>query len=257
MNLRHLLLVCALVSPRLFAFDHTHAAWDRWLKKYVAVNGAATTVDYKGAKADPTALKAYTQSLQEVTAQQYKTFEDKEKMAFVINAYNAFTVNLIVDSYPVKSIKDLGGIFTSPWKKRFFRFLGEEQHLDYLEHSLLRKDWQEPRIHFAVNCASKGCPALRNEAFVASKLEMQLEAAAKTFLGDTSRNRYDAAQNTLWLSKIFDWYGEDFVKKAGSVQAFVSTRMPGDAAKLAKAKVEFSAYDWNLNETLPRGNASH
>ena len=254
---RHLLLLSAFLTTSLFAFDHTHAAWDKWLKKYVAVNGAATTVDYKAAKAAPEALKSYTDSVQEVTAQQYKTFQDKEKMAFIINAYNAFTVQLIVDNYPVKSIKDVGGIFTSPWKKRFFKFLGEEQHLDFLEHSMLRKDWQEPRIHFAVNCASKGCPALRNEAFTAAKLDTQLEAGAKSFLGDASRNRYDGAKDTLWLSKIFDWYGEDFVKKAGSVQAFVSTRISGDAAKMAKANVEFNAYDWNLNETLPRGNASN
>ncbi len=240
-------------------FDHTHAQWEKWLKKFVTVNGPVTSVDYKAAKASPELLKPYLQSLEAVTQAEYAAFGDAEKMTYLINSYNARTADLVSENYPIKSIKDLGGLFSSPWKKKFFKLFGEEQNLDYLEHGLLRKNWQEPRVHFAVNCASKGCPALRAEAFLAPKLEAQLEAAAKAFLSDTTRNRWDAAEGKFFLSKIFDWYGEDFVKKAGSVQSFVSVRMaasPIDAGKMAKGSIAFLDYDWTLNETLARTNAS-
>ncbi len=253
------LAAALLVSTPAFAFDHTHAAWDQWLKKYAKVNGPVTTVDYAAAKEKPDGLKSYTQTLEQVTQAEFDKFNDQQKMAFLINVYNAFTASLIVEHYPVKSIKDLGGIFSSPWKKKFFKLFGEERYLDHVEHELLRKLWQEPRVHFAVNCASKGCPALRGEAFVATKLEAQLEDGAVKFLSDKSRNRYNEAENKMYLSKIFDWYGEDFVKKVGSVQGFVAPRMVGGTlqAKAVKAEIAFNDYDWTLNESGSRASASH
>ena len=247
-----------LVSSSSFAFDHTHAQWDGWLKKYAKVDGPVTTVDYAAAKQKPDSLKSYTQSLEQVTRPEFDKWTDPQKMAFLINVYNSHTVALITEHYPVKSIKDLGGIFSSPWKKEFFRLFGEEHHLDYVEHDLLRKLWSEPRVHFAVNCASKGCPALRGEAFVATKLEAQLEDGAVKFLSDKSRNRYSEKDNKLFLSKIFDWYGGDFVKKAGSVQSFVAPRIAAGAlqAKAAKADVAFLDYDWSLNDSGGRAGAS-
>ena len=254
--------ICLFLSftlcSRLFAFDHTHAAWGKWLKQFANVNGPSTTVNYKAAKAEPNMLKPYLKTLEAVTKAEHDGFTDPQKMSFLINAYNAFTVSIVTDNYPIKSIKDLGGLFSSPWKKKFFTLFGEEQNLDNIEHDRLRKEWAEPRVHFALVCASKGCPALRGEAYVATKLEEQLEAAAKLFLNDTSRNRWDQAENKLYLSKVFDWYAGDFIKKSGSVQSFVTPRMatvPANAAKMAKAQIGYLDYDWTLNETPARSNA--
>jgi hypothetical protein len=122
---------------------------------------------------------------------------------------------LILTRYPdLKSIKDLGSVLQSPWKKAFFTPLGQERSLDEVEHGLIRAPgvFDEPRIHAAVNCASVGCPMLRNEAFTANKLEAQLEDSLRRFLADRSRNRFDPTSSTLWVSKIFDWYQGDFEK---------------------------------------------
>lgn len=234
------------------AFDHAHAAFDQWLKKHVTVKGPVSTVNYKAAKASPTPLADYLKTVEAVTKDEYAKFSDPQKLAFLINAYNAYTVKLIVDNYPTKSIKDLGGTFSSPWKKKFFKLFGEETSLDNIEHDKIRKDFNEPRIHFAVVCASKGCPALRNEAFRGDKLEAQLEAAANGFLKDTGRNRYNAEKNEFEVSKIFDWYGGDFKKKFEKVQNFLAPRMaktPEEGAKMKEADLEYLDYDWTLNET--------
>ncbi len=254
----HIMVLSLTLCARLFAFDHSHTAWDKWLKKFTTVHGPVTTVDYKTAKAQPELLKPYLQSLEAMSKAEFSDFTDPQKMSFLINAYNAFTVSIVADNYPIQSIKDLGGIFSSPWKKKFFKLFGEEQNLDNVEHDRLRKEWAEPRFHFALVCASKGCPALQGEAYVATKLEGQLENAAKNFLSDASRNRWDAAENKFYLSKIFDWYGGDFVKKSGSVQSFVAPRMTSSAsnvAKMAKAQISYLEYDWTLNETPARTNA--
>ena len=124
-------------------------------------------------------------------------------------------------------------------------------YLDGIEHGIIRKDFNEPRIHFAVVCASIGCPQLRGEAFVSAKLEKQLEEQAVSFLSDSSRNRYNSIENKLELSKIFDWYGDDFKKKFGSVQAFISPRISKDVSvqkKIMEATTSFLEYNWNLNE---------
>ncbi|MFM8313131.1 MAG: DUF547 domain-containing protein, partial [Deltaproteobacteria bacterium] len=176
---------------------------------------------------------------------------NNEKLAFLINAYNALTIKWILQHYPVKSIKDTGGFLSSPWKKKFFKLFGEEQSLDGIEHGILRKDFQEPRIHFAVVCASKGCPALKGEAYTAAKLEEQLESSARNFLRDSERNYYNAEENRFFLSKIFDWYGDDFKKKLGSVQAFIVPRMIPDTStvKIQESTLKYLDYDWSLNET--------
>lgn len=253
-----LALVALLVTARAAqAFDHTHAAWDKWLKEHATATGPVTTVNYKAAKEKPDSLNAYVKTVTSVTREEYDKFSADEKLAFLINSYNALTVKLIVDNYPVKSIKDIGNVFTSPWKKKFFSLLGEEMNLDGIEHGMIRKNWNEPRIHFAVVCASKGCPQLRPEAYVAARVTKQLDEQASSFLKDSSRNKYVAAENKLMLSKIFDWYGGDFVKKAGSVPNFVAPRMAAnkdEEEKIKKADVSFLDYDWTLNETT-RSNA--
>lgn len=239
-------------------FDQSHQAWTVYLQKHVRVKGAASTVDYKSIKKDPKELQEYLQSLEAVSQSEFDRFSENEKLAFLINSYNAFTVKLIADHYPVKSIKDIGersfsNPTASPWKEKFFRLFGEERHLDNIEHDMIRERFNEPRIHFAVVCASIGCPALRNEAFVATNVEKQLEDSAQNFLSDTSRNRYSPETKKLELSSIFKWYGSDFPKKYGSLEAFLAPRMTTipEHQKIIrdkKADVSYLDYDWSLNE---------
>ncbi|HET9483817.1 MAG TPA: DUF547 domain-containing protein [Xanthomonadales bacterium] len=228
-------------------FDHSHAAWTQLLAQHVAWNadGTATSVDYAGFARDRAALDAYRDELASVTRSDFDAWDRNAKLAFLINAYNAHTVALILTKYPeLESIKDLGGVFSPPWKQRFFTLLGEERHLDDVEHGLIRgaPGYDEPRIHFAVNCASIGCPALRPEAYVGATLDAQLDDQTKRFLRDPTRNRYDAASTTLYVSKIFDWYEADFTP---SVAVFVARHVDGFAAD--SVEIEYLDYDWRLN----------
>lgn len=244
-------VVFSLLGTLAFGFDHNHASWDAWLKKYVTVRGAVSTVDYKLAKVNLAELESYLKVLESVGAKEFLAFSEPQKLAFLINSYNAFTVKLILNHYPVKSIKKIGSLFSSPWKMKFFKLFGEDSYLDQIEHERIRKEFAEPRIHFAVVCASKGCPALRNEAFRADKLESQFESAAMNFLKDSERNLYGKEKNEFQLSKIFDWYGDDFKKNFGSVQAFVASRLaqnPEEEARMKSASLKFLDYDWSLNE---------
>jgi len=257
--MRLLLLFIPLNVFAASAFDTNHRAWDKILHAQVRVTGSVTTFNYKAVKSDPKGLENYLKSVGDVSFSELQKWGEKDRLAFLINAYNAFTVKLIVDNYPVKSINDLGSPTESPWKKKFFKLFGETTYLDHIEHDLIRAKFSEPRIHFAVVCASKGCPSLRNEAYTARKLEEQLEAGAKSFLNDRGRNRYDPARNKLFLSKIFDWYGDDFKKKDGSVQNFVAPRMgktSDEQTKIKSATLEWNDYDWSLNETVGEFSAS-
>ncbi len=243
------------------AFDHAHAQWDTLAKKHVSwlPGRHASQVDYKGFQGDRPALKAYLDGVSSVNQTEYDGWSKSQKLAFLINAYNAFTVELILTEYPnVKSIKDLGSLIRSPWKKKFFVLRGKERSLDDIEQGMIREpgSFDEARIHMAVNCASIGCPALREEAYVADKLDAQLEDGASRFLSDRSRNRYNPQSGKLEVSRIFDWYGKDFAARAGSVEAWLAK----SAGKLAddpkqqqlirdmKAKIDFLDYDWTLNE---------
>ncbi len=272
-SINYLLLAAALLLPAAPAFaqiDHTHKAWDALLKKHVVLlqGGKASQVRYAGFKQDEAQLKSYTEMLSKVSDAEFKVFSKTQQMAFLINAYNAFTVQLILTKYPdLKSIKDLGGAFSSPWKQKFFKLLGQDAFLDQLEHEILRKKgvYDEQRVHYAVNCASIGCPMLREEAFTADKLDAQLDEQATRFISDRSRNRYNP-QRGLELSKIFDWFKEDWqsgYKGVGKDQAPVTSREQyfGKYAKLlsdkpeeqkiiadGKADIRFLDYDWNLND---------
>lgn len=239
-----------LIPRQLFAFDHSHAQWDAWLKKFVVVKGPASQVKYKLVKKDPKPLVAYLESLSKLKQAEFDGFTKDQKLAFLINAYNGFTIKLIVDNYPIDSIKDLGSTLGgSPWKKEFFDLLGKKRSLDWIEHDTIREQYKEPRIHFALVCASAGCPALSSDAWVAPKLEKQFASATSLFLNDSERNRYNAAQNELLLSKIFDWYGGDFKKASGTVQSFVAIWMKGaPSAKLKSAKINYLDYNWSLND---------
>lgn len=231
-----------LLATNLNAFDSQHKAFDAILKKYVK-NGR---VNYKGIQTERSKLNVYLVSLSAVSQSEYNKLSKNDKMAFLINAYNAFTITLILDNYPVKSIKKIGGLFGSPWKIEFFSLLGSKRNLDWIEHKKLRVDFNEPRIHFAIVCASIGCPILASEAYVGSKLDSQLEIGKTKFLNDSKRNWYDATKKKLYLSSIFKWFKEDFTKQ-GSLIDFVQSGMKD--VKISKdASIKYNSYDWNLNE---------
>lgn len=235
-------------------FDHSHQDFTEILQKYVILQGASSRVNYKELKKNSTVLETYLKKLESVTPVQFKSWTTNQQYAFWVNAYNAYTIKLIIDKYPVKSIKELGGLFSSPWKKRFFSLLEQKRHLHEIEHKILRIQFNEPRTHFALNCASIGCPALLDEAYNPTKLESQLEQQTQTFLKDKSRNSINIKENNLILSKIFKWYQEDFTKNGG-IQKFVAKYMTDDPlvkAKLHKGefKIKYSYYDWKLNKLV-------
>lgn len=212
--------------------DHVHGIWNDLLKKHVSDNG---NVNYEGFKTDQRALYNYLKILNDALPDANNTKEDK--LAYWINAYNAMTVDLILRNYPLNSIKDI----KKPWKQRLWK-LGEKWYnLEDIEHSILR-NMNEPRIHFAIVCASLSCPKLSREAYFAPQLENQLNQATKDFLSDHSKNNLSI--NTLELSKIFQWFAKDF-KQDGSLIVFLNQYSDIDIS--AKAKVSFKDYDWSLN----------
>ena len=232
--------------------------------KYVAWNakGTATAVDYAGFKKDRAALGKVLARMSAVTQSQFDGFSRDEQLVFLINAYNAFTVELILTEYPdLDSIKDLGSLFSSPWSKDFFTLLGEKRTLDWVEHTQIRESgkYKEPRIHFVVNCASIGCPALRPEALTPETLEASLEDSTKRFFSDKTRNYYDASDDELKVTKLLDWYEGDFTQGDMGINsreqflARYATELSDDPAVQARIKdgkidIDFTDYDWALNK---------
>lgn len=244
-----------LTSPDILGFDQSHNAFDKILKQYVVVNGPQSAVRYGEIKKNPAQLNSYITELEAVTADEFSGWSEPQQIAFLINAYNALTIQLILTKYPdLKSIKDLGGFFTGPWKVKFFTLFGEKHHLDYIEHELLRVNYTEPRIHFALVCASIGCPPLITEAYTGDRLDEQLNRSMISFLRDPERNRYDKADKTLYLSSIFKWFSEDFTKVNSSVEAFVAPWITDDKTEQdlitgKKVDLEYLDYDWSLNRS--------
>lgn len=255
------LMLCAATAH---AFDHSHAAWDALLKKHVVVapSGYASRVDYAGMQADRAGLKSYLDGLSAVPEAEYRGWTKPQRLAFLINAYNAYTVDLILGKYPnLESIKDLGSVFQSPWKREFFTLLGKKRSLDDIEHGMVRAPgaFDEPRIHVALVCASIGCPMLRNEAYTAERLDAQLEDGMRRFLSDRTRNRYDPASGSLSVSKLFDWYSKDFEQGHAGFTSLKATfakyaerlaDTPEAQARIraGEYRIEFLDYDWELNE---------
>jgi hypothetical protein len=171
-----------------------------------------------------------------------------QKLALLINAYNAFTLRLILDHYPLGSINDIPD--QERWKAKRWRLAGETVSLDQIEHERIRPKFAEPRIHFALVCASVGCPKLRGEAYVAERLEEQLEAQARTIHGDSRWFSFDADAKTVRLTQLYRWYGGDFKQQAGSVPAFAAQFSPALKKALdegEKVDLRWIDYDWSLN----------
>ena len=239
------LLLCLLLIGTVFSAQAgsppSHEIWNRLLQKHVTEAGA---VNYKGFVADKAEFEKYLTLLKENHPED--SWSRDEQMVYWINAYNAFTVKLIVDNYPVKSIKDLGGKIykvNTPWAKKFIELGSEVYSLDNIEHGILRKEWTEPRIHFAVNCASESCPRLRNEAFMVDKLNEQLDDQARYFVNNLSKNKITA--DKLEISKIFSWFKGDFTKDGTVIEflnKYVSVKINEDA------EISHLDYGWGLNE---------
>jgi hypothetical protein len=261
-----LLLAFAALAASLaaHALDHSYAAWDALLKKHVRYveGGNASRVSYAGLARDRAQLKAVLDDWQQVTKAEFDGWSKPRQQAFLVNAYNAFTLEKVLGRYPrLQSIRDFGTVFGNPWKDRFFTLFGQPSSLDQVEHEILRKEgvYDDPRVHVAVVCASIGCPMLRDEAFTAERLEAQLEDAMRRFLADHTRNRYNPRTGKLEVSRIFDWYGKDFAKGHKGYTSVKATLaryaelladQPEDRAvvRAGKADVAFLDYDWALND---------
>jgi Protein of unknown function, DUF547 len=229
-------------------FDQNHKLLDDLLHHYVK----DARVDYAGLKANPQELNRYLAQVAAITTSHFKQWNEKQQIAFLINAYNAYTLRLILHHYPVKSIKDIGSLLTGPWDQPVVNLFGQTLTLNAVEHGILRKDYAEPRIHFALVCAAKGCPPLRNEAYVGARLDEQLDEQARQFLANPRKNRVDVENQTVYLSPIFKWYGADFHKKSGGVLQFLTPYWPEtERAELEKGgfKIRYTDYDWSLNDS--------
>ncbi len=239
------------------AFDHEHRDWDALLKKHVRVlrGGQVTQVDYAAFKADPKPLRAYLARLSAFKESDFNASSKEEQIAFLINVYNAFMIDLVIQNHPVSSVKKIGIPFVGPWKKAYIPVFGRKLSLDDVEHGMLRKNYNEPRIHFGVNCASVSCPPLRAEAFVGRRLGAQLDEQAGLFFTNESENSFDSAKGVLSINPILKWFSEDFTKTGDpGLVSYVSQYLPALAAELragkAKAdgiRVEFKSYNWALN----------
>ena len=249
------LLLALLAMPLAAqAFDHSHGAWSSLLRTHVVVmgEGRASQLRYAGMARDRALLNAYLAGLSAVTQKEFEGWTRAEQMAFLINAYNGFTVDKVLTRYPdLRSIWDFGRLFANPFKERFFTLLGSKASLDVIEHELLRKRYGDPRIHYAVNCASVGCPMLREEAYAAPRLEHQLEEQAQRFLSDRTRNRL--RDGRLEVSRIFDWFKEDFGDRAAYFARYDGLLADGaqDRQLIAqkRAPLAFLDYDWTLNDS--------
>ena len=237
-------LIIMLFVSLNYANPVQHGEWDVLVKKHVSKNGM---VDYQGFLKDKKQLQVYLDKLS--ANKPTSKWSKNEKMAFWINAYNAFTVKLILDHYPINSIKDIKkGIpfVNSVWDITFIPMGKEKIDLNYIEHSILRKEFKDPRIHAAINCASFSCPLLRKEAYYASRLDEQLNDAMRRFVNDSQRNQLD--KSNIKISKIFSWFAGDFKLNGSSVVDYLN--------KYAKkrvqpnAKIDFLEYQWELNDVV-------
>lgn len=251
-NVILLIAVMCMLSVTKILQAQDHQLFTDVLKKYV-INGL---VDYKNLKNDKT-LDKY---LSELSNTNPDNLNRNQKLAFWINAYNAFTIEIVRDNYPIESITDLhtGGkvigylLGKTVWDKEFISINNKKYSLNDIEHKILRK-MGEPRIHFAIVCASISCPELLNEAYVADKIDTQLENQTRKFINDRTRNHFDLKNRKAYISEIFNWFGDDFGKSDENILRFIANFVPDNISKDIKSNISnwdisFNDYNWNLNE---------
>ncbi len=244
-------LVFMLISILLFTmvtqgneFDHFHKNLNLVLKTYVR-NG---NVNYSDLKSNPYTLNQYIKETSSVSKNNFENWTRDQQLAYLINLYNAITLKLIIDNYPLKSIKNID----SPWDMKIVNLFGESITLNQLENKIIRKNYNEPRIHFVLVCAAKGCPILINEAYLPVKLNIQLDEQTKEFLLDKNKNSFNIENSEITISPIFDWYKDDFKESSNSVIEFIKPYLSEELSSKThpgeNSVINYSFYDWSLND---------
>ncbi|MBI4785346.1 MAG: DUF547 domain-containing protein [Oscillatoriophycideae cyanobacterium NC_groundwater_1537_Pr4_S-0.65um_50_18] len=225
--------------------------WNDLLHQYVDRQGQ---VDYRTWKSQqPLALANWLAGLESLDLNPNLTRD--QQLALWINLYNAFTVSTVLERYPIASIRPvIGGIpnwiaFLWFFQRRIYRFSNQIYSLAQIENEILRRRLQEPRIHFAIVCASVGCPLLRNQAYVPEQINQQLEEETHRFIHNPDKVRYDAPTGQLYCSKIFKWYQQDFIQAAGSIAGYIRLYRP-DIPETASNAIAYLDYDWSLNQRI-------
>ncbi|HTL12983.1 MAG TPA: DUF547 domain-containing protein [Bdellovibrionota bacterium] len=234
-------------------FDQSHARWSAVLSHVVVPNGGVTRVRYGELKRDPSALNAYLTDLSAVGLPEYQSWSRDEQAAFLVNAFNAFTLKFVADHYPLKSIKDAGGLFKNAWTQPFFRLLGEPRSLDWIRHDCLRAHFHDPRFSLALTLAARGGPSLAASAYTSTDLQAQLDRAANQFLATPTGGRLDAASRRILVSPLFSWYAVDFGEGDAGLRAFLKKRISAsdqDRKLLADPKIpiRYLNFDWGLDD---------
>lgn len=223
----------SFAAPTALISQTDHGIWNELLQEHVSASGK---VNYNGFRSDKEQLQVYLDKLANnpVAADWTKN----EKLAYWINAYNAFTIKLIIDNYPVKSITDLHQ--GKPWDVKWIKLGNNTYSLNQIENEIIRPQFQEPRIHFAVNCAARSCPPLLNRAFTPDQLDSQLTLQTKAFINNSNFN--SLRTKSVEVSKIFEWYADDFGDLIAFLNKYSETRVQ------AKAQISYKEYNWALNE---------
>lgn len=232
-------------------FDKSHGSLAKVLSRFVKDG----LVDYRSLKATPTELAEYLDEVAKVSREQFDGWKEPERLAFLLNVYNATTLQLIIDHYPVKGIRSIGGLFSSPWRLKVVHIWGEAFTLDQLEHEMIRPNFAEPRIHYALVCAARSCPPLRHEPYLGTRLGDQLQDQGRVFLATPEKNRVDRNAQILWLSPIFKWFESDFTRGKITLQQYLLPQLqPEDRSLVAtnSFRIKYTDYDWSLNEQPPQ-----
>lgn len=252
--MKYLLIILFAAYQLMPAQEAEHKLFTDLLNDYV-VDGYVNYDNMKGDKR----LDEYIEKLK--TDNPDEISNDDDRLAFWINAYNAFTLKIIIENYPVESINDLhtGGLLIGQilgktvWHKEWIEIGGKTLSLNNIEHDIIRKEFEEPRIHFALVCAAVSCPPLRFEAFEGYKLDKQLNDQAVKFFGDNSKNQFDIELKTAKLSKILDWYDDDFGENDEEILKYISQFLPDEISAGIEQNadqwdIDHLSYNWKLND---------
>jgi len=240
-----LLVIFAITNKGYTETNQSDQLYGKVLRTYVKDG----LVDYLGLKNNPENLKQFLNQSSSINEETFNKWNKDQQLAFLINLYNAQTLALVTENYPVKSFKDIASDSGGPWKQPIVNLFGEKITLNTLENEVIRPKYHDPRIHFALVCAALGCPVLINTPYDPMKLDNQLDQQTKVFITDQNKNSIDKNQNVLMLSPIFDWFKEDFIAKSGSVIEFVNPYFGNQVNN--EFKIEYTNYDWSLNDQAP------
>ena len=229
-------------------FDHQHAVFGGVLRAIVRDG----LVDYPSLAPQLSALREYLENAARLPRVQFDDWTAPQRLAFLVNIFNANTLKLIAEEKPKETVNSIGGL-RSPWKLKVVRLFGAKWSLDTLEHEWMRKQFQSPQIHFALVCGARSCPPLRREPFTSANLEQQFADQALRFLRDTDKNRVDLENQVVHLSEIFKWYARDFGKSDAELLRFIASSFPKETAlqlRRGNFRIQYLKYDWSLNQSL-------